>query len=827
MDLELDDDATDHGGKPMMRWLARLISSYLILVGLMAHAGAVLGAWYVLREYQVTPRQAMVLGIERLGLNWPWLEDLVAPAPAYQDHVFDGQLRNSHPRILLPDLAEWSGIGVPALMAQREAAYEAQGIDPMGQCPRRSFMGLMACYVTTGDPETGAALLDAAKRFTIATPNVTGNYGNAWQLAMAYDFLNLYPEMSENDRSIIERRIVDGLERTLLLLDSPDPSLWHGRATLAAMAWLSAVVLDPSTPELRNLINRSQGHFLDVIEALALTEGWPEGYNYWIQNRAFLVMLAGSAYLNGLVNARHRDRVESILLRTGLWHLYATRPDGKIEGFGDEGSRVDLKDETRRVIDLIAQATRSRVMATFSRYLYEQHDASSYFRGYRWGFRLFNDPTVTPLSGEGLDAFRSLPNAELFGRDALNQAYLRSDWSPDATFISFRAGHSFTHHGHYDAGHFTIFKGAPLAVNSSVYGGGFFSRNRLHYSIRSVAKNTLLVMRPGERVRPNRVFTDNVSAGGQRLVLPTGSAIQSVRQWYTNLGDGMHLEGGTLGNFEHQPGAYTYLSADLTGAYNNDRYDAGGWGGKVQGVQRELFYLRAQDQLLVHDRVISVEPEYRQKWLLHTVNRPEVSDTEVLVGRPDNGILESPASRALVSNESSHLLIQRILPEDAIIRLVGGPDYQYYVEQDGDDSELNGTNMIEGALERPWFENALWRMEVQPSQPRQEVEFLLVLTPRQGFPPAGSGTALTSAEGSLAGVELEDEAVLFVDTEAGEVAPILPGGLRRLWLVGLPPLARAEARIVGRTQNVRASAAGVARVDLDATSSGRAVIAWR
>jgi len=810
----------------MKTWLARWLSAYLILVGMLAHTVVLLGAWYVLREYQVTPRQAMVVGMERLGLDWPWLEDLLTPAPAYRDHVLDGRLRDSHPRILLPQLADWSGQGVPALMVEREAAYRTRGVEPLGGCPQSSLPGQAACYVITGDPASGEALLAAARRFSVTPPRASGDYGNLWELAFAYDFLHLYPGFGEADRSSIRTRIVEGLEQTLLLLDGPEASLWHGRATLAASAWLAAVVLEPDTPARLGLITRSQGHFLDVMQALALTEAWPEGYNYWIQNRAFLLALAGSAYLNGLLESRQRGRIRTALERTGFWHIYATRPDGSVEGFGDEGPRLDLKDETRRVIDLIAQATGSRTLATFSHYLGERHGPESYFRGYRWGFRLFNDPSLEPFGGEGLNAFQALPGAELFGRDALNLTYLRSGWTADATFISFRAGHSFTHHGHYDAGHFTLFKGAPLAVNASAY-GAFFSPNRLHYGIRSVAKNTLLVLRPGERVRPQRRFTENIAAGGQRLVFPTGSALQNVGQWYTNLGDGLHLEGATLERFEHQPPAYTHLTADLTRAYNNPQYDAGGWGGKVERVQRMLFYLREQDRLLVHDQVLSRAPAYRQKWLLHTVNKPQVAEARVLRGEPDNGILESPGREALVSNPPGFLQVERILPADGVIRLVGGPDYRYYVEADGDDSDLDGKNMIEGAVDRPWFDNPLWRLEIQSATPRRAVEFLVVLSPRLGSPPQGRAAPLAASGGPLAGVKLEDEAVLFTTPESSELTPLLPGGIRRLWLVGLPPLARVALDAPGLTREVRASGGGVALLELDPLTSGRTVISWR
>ena len=44
--------------------------------------------------------------------------------------------------------------------------------------------------------------------------------------------------------------------------------------------WLSAVVLGPGDPARDAMVARAQGHFLEVLRALALTEAWPEGYLY-------------------------------------------------------------------------------------------------------------------------------------------------------------------------------------------------------------------------------------------------------------------------------------------------------------------------------------------------------------------------------------------------------------------------------------------------------------------------------------------------------------------------------------------------------------------
>ncbi|HPE73102.1 MAG TPA: hypothetical protein PK018_13190 [Candidatus Competibacter sp.] len=814
----------------ILRILGKFLKSYLIGVGLLAHvalAGAIL---YGLSQSQLTIRQLLVKAAQKGGIASPTLVEWIAPPARFTDFTLDGRLRAAHPRILLPELAQWPGRGAPPLMAERTALYKQRGVADLSTCSAGGILGATACWLTYGETAQAKLLLKAAQGFYIETPTVNG-YGNSWALAFAYDFLRLSPDLPAADRVQIEIRIETALREALRALDESSASLWHGRSSLAAIAWLCAVVLDPGDSiERQQLIARAQGHFLETIHALALTEGWPEGYNYWVQERAFLIALAGSAYLNGLEDSRQADLVRKALRRVGYWTIYATRPDQRIEGLGDEGSRVDLKDETRRVIDLITQATRDPVLAGYSLYLEHLHGAESYYRDYRWGFNLFNDPTVTPVGGGALAGFNDLlPTAELFGQDSFNLAYIRSGWSPDATFISFRAGDTFTHHGHYDAGHFSLFKGAPLAINSSPY-GDFFGQNRLNYAIRGVAKNTLLILRPGEKVHPNRFFNENVSDGGPRIIIPTGSAISSIQDWLENRNKGLYLEGGQLERFEHREGDYTYIAADLTAAYNNPDHDEGGWGGKVKRVQRQLLYLANEDRLLIRDRVRTVQTGFVKKWLLHTVDRPEVADLRILKGQPDNGILESTSDFAEVRNGRGWLTVQRILPEDAIMRLVGGRDYQYYVETDGDETELNGINFVKGSSVKPWFDIGLWRLEIQPGGLRQGDTFLVVLTPALNAPRSARAAQLALDQAG-SGVVTDASATVFVDTPIGdELRLTIPMTTRTVRVIGLPPLARASLQMENRSAPLvesAASASGVAVFKSTANWQGRLVLRWQ
>jgi hypothetical protein len=726
----------------------------------------------------------------------PALESAWTAPSRDAEHVLDGRVRREHPRILLPELFAWDGISPARPIVRRRARYDRADRHMLdGLCDHSGVPARAACYLSTGRDADAGRLLAGLEALPLGTPRASGDVGLLWQLALGYDLIQASPLLGNAARAALQQRLFDQVIRMLDVLDGRGAALWHTRMSLAASAWLGAIVLDPAIAAHAAVQTRAQAHLLDNLAALALTEAWPEGYSYWINNRALLVALAAAAYLNGLEGTRHAPQIRELVRRTGHWTMHATRPDGRVEGLGDEGSRVDLKDETRRVIDVIAQLTRDPVLAGYSTYLRTLHGAASYYRGYRGQFALFNDPTV-PAAGDGTLASigAQSPRAALFGRDAMNLAYLRSDWGPQATFISFRAGHTLSHHGHYDAGHFTVFKGAPLAINSSSY-TTMGAEHRLYYAIRSVAKNALLVLRPGEPVRPNQRFARQVADGGQRLTQPTGSTIDSTGKFLANLHAGQHLEGGIVSAFE-QADDHVLISADLTHAYNSTAFDDSGGGGKIHALERSLLYLRDQDRVLVHDDVSATDPDFVKKWLLHSVARPQVDALTVLRGVRDDGILQSSSPRALVRNGNGVLLLERLFPRDAVLRMVGGPTHRYYVEHDGDEGELDGENFADGASERPWFDAGHWRLEIQPPAGRARDRFLVLLSPSLDTPRAATAQPLSDDRDVALGVRGDDFAVLFIDSRgATQVTLEATEWPRRVHVIGLAIEASASARL--------------------------------
>jgi len=713
-------------------------------------------------DHNISARQLLLEGEKRSGFDLPRLRDYLSPPEKFTDTPMDGVVKSSHPRIILPELSLWNGSKISPFIKQRISSYKKNKMQFTSSCHSNALLFIVSCWLENNKPKYALSATHKMQQFKLSAVKAAGSTSNVWKLALSYDLMHSI--LSKSDKQKIEGKIIQGLNETLIVLDEESSSLWHTRFSHASIAWIAASVLPNSTSN-HKLQQRAQGHFINAVNALAFTEIWPGGYNYWIQNRAFLFALASSAYINALSNSKNAAQIKEIVQNTAYWHIYATRPDNRIEGFGDEGSRIDLKDETRRFIDLATQITDDPLLAGYSAYLAKLHGRESYYRGYRWGFLLFNNPDIIPLGNgtiESLGAF--LPKSRLFGKKSTNYAYIRSGWGKNDTFISFKAGHSFSHHGHYDAGHFTLFKKAPLITNSSVYNGHIMTDNRLNYAIRTIAKNSLLIVKPNEKVQPNHFFKENVNDGGQRLTQATGASLLSVSHWLTHYQKNKHLEGAELLQYDSKSDNYTFISVDLTPAYNNSNYDDNNSNGKVSKVIRNLLYLAQEDHLIIYDHINTTNAQYKKKWLLHTKNRPEIDNLNIIRGKADNGILESHSSSAIIENDNTYLKLTKILPHDASIKLIGGKDYQYYIENDKDSNISSGKNFKKNAVQKKWFDKSFWRMEITPDKARLQDDFLIVLSSAINKVPQSKIEPATILSGDAVGLNTKKTLIIFSKT---------------------------------------------------------------
>ena len=171
--------------------------------------------------------------------------------------------------------------------------------------------------------------------------------------------------------------------------------------------------------------------------------------------------------------------------------------------------------------------------------------------------------------------------------------------------------------------------------------------------------------------------------------------------------------------------------------------------------------------------------------------------------------------------------MSRLLPEDGVIRKVGGPDYRYYVEVDGDDSDLDGRNMVSGAEERPWFDAGMWRIEIQPQEERSYDEFLVLLQPSlAGQPEPPPGERLQA--GHAIGVRFSKAVILFARRSAREETIAYPVQSRdhivQHILVDLPPQSMVRLGYAGEYSRSRASKAGTLIFNTPAGYQGQVTV---
>lgn len=798
---------------PLLGTALKVVWNSFAVLGVVSVGLGVWAAYHLAGEYDLTPGRLAVIAAEKAGFGSSAVEKALAPAPRFEGRELSGSFREGNPRILFSGQEAVEGI---RRRYKNDPVYKKQ-VDRWTKGAAR--------WLCSGDQGVGEKAIESLLGQEVKSPNAMGDYGNGMSIALQYSMLSDHPGLTTEKRQRLELLLERSLEKTLAVLDGDSASLWHGRFQLACAGWVVAAVLGQGGNVSPGLVSRAQGHFLEALRALELSGGWPEGYSYWINNRAYPFALACLAHLNAVDAPVLNESIRRLMERVGLWTIYGTEPIGRFVLFGDTSPRNDLKDETQRVIDLITLGTSNPLFLDYSKYIQGLHGGAGYYSGYRWGRPVFRGPPELDFSEkealDDLSAFKGrLPFSRVFGPEGLGQVFIRSGWGPEDTFIYFQAGHTFSHHGHYQAGHFSITKGAPLAVKSGT-NGGYTSPHRLNYYLRTVAANSLLVLRPGERVRPNKFFEENVACGGQRVVMPTGSAVLSVDDWRENLHRGRHYEGGRIVHFEDVSPEYVYLKSDLTGAYNNTEYDETRGEGKVSRVERQLVYLVEDDVILVHDRVKATEGEYVKKWLLHSWSKPVSGSETVLKGTQDNGILETKDSLLRIVNQGSMLDLIRLLPEDGVVRKVGGPDYRYYVEADGDEAELDGKNMAEGAKEKPWFDAGLWRIEIQPRTGREFDQFLVAMRPAlsENTPPMEA--ELVQA-GAMTGVRTGRNLVLFgskglVD---GPVKYVVPEGTRRHILVDLPPGKRVAVEVGNNKTTMEVSPNGTLTIDISPGDKG-------
>ena len=342
-----------------------------------------------------------------------------------------------------------------------------------------------------------------------------------------------------------------------------------------------------------------------------------------------------------------------------------------------------------------------------SAWLYNQL-ASKYRYNY-WPDILYRRPDAVAV------APTDLPLARQFGPSGF--VLMRDSWDLDQnTLLEFKST-SYLHgnHHHLDQNAFTIFFRGPLAIDSGgyhVFGGekgGYDSYHAINYYYRSIAHNTILVYNPNEKFTYGQTTCSN--DGGQQFAIWPQSSYPTLAQMQpggTNAFDGIRA-------FENRDD-FAYALGDATKAYSPT---------KLSAFRRSIVYLRnmagTHPVVVVHDRVVSARPDFAKTYLLHSINQPSINQ-KVATLSIDDGTAEA---------RTAFLFQETVLPADAAITVIGGPDNgPFWVADNGNHV---GHNYVEGLRTDKEYDMARleagnWRVEVKPGAPRTADSFLHVLT---------------------------------------------------------------------------------------------------
>lgn len=319
---------------------------------------------------------------------------------------------------------------------------------------------------------------------------------------------------------------------------------------------------------------------------------------------------------------------------------------------------------------------------------------------------LWRDYTIEPKSPE------TLPLTKYSGTP-YGWMIARTGWDKNSVIAEMKINEHFVgNHQHMDGGAFQIYYKGPLAIDAGAYhgtSGGYNSAHNKNFFKRTVAHNSLLVFDPNEKFASwnyggtdKTEFADN--DGGQRM---PGDRWETCRSFADLLSDeyttGQVLAHGTGGDY--MAPEYSYLSGDITKAYSD----------KVKEVKRSFVFLNLKSEkvpaaMVVFDKVVSKNAEFKKHWLLHSIEQPQVSENGIVIKRTKDG-------------DSGMLSNTVLLPakENLDMQVIGGKGKEFWV---------NGTNYAnapQAGRPDPRNERGEWRVEVSPSAPANEDYFLNVI----------------------------------------------------------------------------------------------------
>lgn len=523
------------------------------------------------------------------------------------------KIRADRPRILLR-AEKWRG---PALEEIRRRAG-ADAWKPFVNMLTGKGAGpasLALHYLATGDTGSADRAVNLLQK-RIFSKGISLDGDALEEAAAAFDWLADYPGFKGEKREKAVQRIAQAAERLMLRLEV-GMHVFHTRmytwATGLACAGISLMGEHPRAGDYFNF-----GCIFWMTRLMPAREyqggAWHNGFGY---GERYIVRSTFS-FLAVIRSATGTDLWKTIRNEQKSWAqdmfyfiLYTTLRDGTHPAFGDCYNRGVRYWDTPLALQY-ASETGDPYAAEFGAMLIEhygpraiQGKSSSIWN--RYGL-LYVDPERPRKLPD------DLPGSRCFGPEGMGYAVMRSGWGDNSTVVFFKCGDYFGNHGHFDQGHFEIFRWKPMVVEGGRY-AGFGSDHRLYYYRQSIAHNTILIADPDDPrdIGNQRLFTFQVA----------GTLKEYLNAEQCETGDIIHFSTGK---------DFTIVIGDVSRAYEQD---------KVEQFTRILYYQQGT-YLAVFDTVITAKPGMKLTFLLHCSGETKVRGRSIIIENKRSRTVCSP-----------------------------------------------------------------------------------------------------------------------------------------------------------------------------------------
>jgi len=642
------------------------------------------------------------------------------------------------------------------------------------------YTNLFLAYLATRDPELLREIEDLAD-----APLKGMWFHQVDVLAVAYDWF--YDDLSPAVRSRFLARLVHQTENAQKYYRDLRISPYNdvGYIRLHTAPFVGALVVYPDSTHGAELVRFARHVLFDVYlpvwRQIMDGGGWNEGITYLRKGvgNVIVPLLASWGYATR-VDLLGQNRWVSELVR---YPIHTTRPDYTSLRLGD--------DNTPELIIFEGMESLARVF---------DDPVGLWWATRGHGIRHPEKPAAWPwwppdAADDRISPPTSLPPHHYF--KGIGLVTMRSDWSEGATFASFRVGDHFWSHQHFDSGAFTIYHRGALAIDSGTYKAGYNSRHHLKYAMQTIAHNCITVSDPADHYSSNTAPVlrwcarllggaqghfaglctklvrvaglldrhDLPNDGGERRVGSGGYNISpdDLAHWQAERDD---YEMGDMVTVAMHPG-FVYCKGDVTAAFTNSKSrshlpDYRARTRRVRRWLRDFLYLRP-DLFVVLDRVASYDATFTKRWLLHTIDRPEIEPGHIAITRAervrshyawDSRLHHISGKRRRWYQYDGRLDLYPLLPKGALVRTVGGPGHEFDIEGVSYNEDNRGHPVVPSPT-RGADEPGAWRVEIMPPEQHLQDLFLNVLVTSDADQPAERTVRRVAVEaGDLVGAEV-------------------------------------------------------------------------